>query len=159
MRSTVPTAKQLLEFHASNSPCLCCDASNHPLNTPPDVAKRSASTATKDKLYCWGLVTVPTKLEIIEVSRFCGPLFLIRLGVSYYWSSLAYAAAAAGTVSLASHQVLIGMFWLFTMVGISPAQRSRFQAWMCRRGGEGGARLMLSSPCATWRMVRIGTGR
>lgn len=78
--------------------------------------QRSASTATKDKLYCWGLAAVPTQAEIIEVSRFCGPLFLIRLGVSYYWSSCAYAAAAAGTVSLASHQVLIGMFWLFTMV-------------------------------------------
>jgi hypothetical protein len=93
------------------------------------LAQRSASSATRDKLYCWGLAAVPTKAEIIEVSRFCGPLFLIRLGVSYYWSSCAYAAAAAGTVSLASHQVLIGMFWLFTMVRIRYATPNTFEKW------------------------------
>lgn len=92
-----------------------------------DAQGRAAET---ERLYFWGLAAVPTTQEIMEVSRFCAPLFLVRLCVSYYWSSCAYAAGAGGTVALASHQVLIGMFWLFTMVGARvPSKKALSCLW------------------------------
>jgi len=61
------------------------------------------------------LSVIPNKEEFQEVRAFCGPLFFMRAVQGFYWWSCAFAAASAGTIALAAHQVLIGLFWLFAV--------------------------------------------
>jgi hypothetical protein len=51
------------------------------------------------------LLELPSKDEFLEFFSFAGPAFFALLGKVVTFSSLTYAVAAAGTVSLAAHQV------------------------------------------------------
>lgn len=72
-----------------------------------------------------GLFAWPTKKEALTFTQFAGPLFLISFGRSYTWYVCTPGAAAAGTVALAAHQIVINVFFLFTIAGESVFQTAQ----------------------------------
>jgi Na+-driven multidrug efflux pump len=53
----------------------------------------------------WKLVDVPAKKQIDDIAEFAGPAFLALSGKVVCYATMSYAAAGAGTVALAAHQV------------------------------------------------------
>jgi len=84
-------------------------------------AKEKAEAPKKRKsLFAW-----PTKAEAHKFTQFAGPLFLISFGRSYVWYVCTPGAAACGTVALAAHQIIINVFFLFTIAGESVFQTAQ----------------------------------
>lgn len=63
------------------------------------------------------LLELPSADEFKEFLSFAGPAFFALLGKVVTFSSLTYAAAAAGTVSLAAHQVVVQIWFFFCKFG------------------------------------------
>mmetsp|Transcript_42090 Transcript_42090/g.99219 ORF Transcript_42090/g.99219 Transcript_42090/m.99219 type:complete len:621 (-) Transcript_42090:39-1901(-) len=90
------------------------------------------------------LFAVPSKEECIKFSQFAGPLFLISCGRGFTWNIMTPAAGACGLVPLAAHQVLINVFFFFTIAGESIFQTAQaflpeLQEDQARSKAEGGA--------------------
>ena len=66
-----------------------------------------------------GLVRLrmPELASLREFLVFAGPGFFALLGKVISYSSMSYAAAAAGTVALAAHQVVVQVFFFFCNIG------------------------------------------
>ncbi|EKX35441.1 hypothetical protein GUITHDRAFT_46072, partial [Guillardia theta CCMP2712] len=75
-----------------------------------------------------GLFVIPTMKEFVKFFQFAGPIFLISFGRGYCWNICTPAAAAAGTIALAAHQIVINIFFFFTIAGESVFQTA--QAFM-----------------------------
>ena len=63
------------------------------------------------------LFAVPSPSEFLRFMQFAGPMFLISLARGVSWNITTPAAAAAGTLALAAHQVLLNVFFFFTIAG------------------------------------------
>lgn len=64
-------------------------------------------------------ITVPGMSALRDFLTFAGPGFFALLGKVICYSSMSYAAAAAGTLSLAAHQVVMQVFFFFCNIGDS----------------------------------------
>lgn len=63
------------------------------------------------------LLAVPTKDEMMAVSTFAGPMILGIGSRSYMGLAFTSGVAALGTVSLAAHQIVDSLYWLFAPFG------------------------------------------
>ena len=63
------------------------------------------------------LFAMPSPSELLRFMQFAGPMFLISLARGVSWNITTPAAAAAGTLALAAHQVLLNVFFFFTIAG------------------------------------------
>lgn len=62
-------------------------------------------------------LSIPDFSALREFLLFAGPGFFALLGKVLCYSSMTYAAAAAGTLSLAAHQVVMQVFFFFCNIG------------------------------------------
>lgn len=63
------------------------------------------------------LLVIPTKDEMMAVSTFAGPMILGIGSRSYMGLAFTSGVAALGTVSLAAHQIVDSLYWLFAPFG------------------------------------------
>jgi hypothetical protein len=61
------------------------------------------------------LFAMPSPSEFLRFMQFAGPMFLISLARGVSWNMTTPAAAAAGTLALAAHQVLQFQLSFFTL--------------------------------------------
>jgi len=71
---------------------------------------------------------IPTVDELVKFFQFAGPMFVISLARGVSWNITTPAAAMAGTVALAAHQVVLNVFFFFTIAGEAVFQTA--QAFM-----------------------------
>lgn len=74
------------------------------------------------------LLVVPTVQEILKFFQFAGPMFIISLCRGVSWNITTPAAAVCGTIALAAHQVVLNVFFFFTIAGEAVFQTA--QAFM-----------------------------
>lgn len=74
------------------------------------------------------LIVVPTIDELIKFFQFAGPMFIISLARGVSWNITTPAAAMAGTVALAAHQIVLNVFFFFSIAGEAVFQTA--QAFM-----------------------------
>ena len=63
------------------------------------------------------LLVVPTIKELLKFLQFAGPMFVISLCRGASWNITTPAAAICGTIQLAAHQVVLNVFFFFTIAG------------------------------------------
>lgn len=74
------------------------------------------------------LLIVPSMSEVLKFFGFAGPMFLISLARGVSWNITTPAAAMYGTIALAAHQVILNIFFFFTIAGEAVFQTA--QAFM-----------------------------
>lgn len=62
-------------------------------------------------------ISWPSKRDIRQYLKFCGPLFAVLLVKTFLWTYTTFAASAAGAVDLAAHQLTINVFLAFCIFG------------------------------------------
>ena len=80
----------------------------------PASPAASASGTARAGLVRLGM---PELASLREFFVFAGPGFFALLGKVISYSSMSYAAAAAGTVALAAHQIVVQVFFFFCNIG------------------------------------------
>jgi len=60
---------------------------------------------------------VPSSAELFQIIKLAAPVFLITTSKVFFYSMLTYCTTAMGTITIASHQVIINLFLICSLLG------------------------------------------
>ncbi|EFJ22143.1 hypothetical protein SELMODRAFT_416486 [Selaginella moellendorffii] len=79
----------------------------------------------KDKGYDPLAIKVPRMEDLAQMIKITGPVLLTMLSKVAFYTSITFFATSLGTVTLAAHQVMVGVFSLFSVSGEPLAQTAQ----------------------------------